>query len=202
MNLADVMAKVKKRPTRKRCGRGPGSGLGKTSGRGHKGAASRSGWRRRYGYDGGQTSLIRRLPKRGFSNALFKVRFDLVNLGAIENNFSAGDTVNLEALVSRGLVTSSHGRLKVLGAGELKKKLTVVAYSASDSAIEKIKAAGAKLELQGPPRKVVKPAPAKPAPAKPGAAKLEPAKLEPAKPVIKKPKKNEKGKDSAEESSE
>ena len=126
--------------------------------------------------------MIRRLPKRGFSNALFKVRFDLVNLAAIESNFSAGDTVNLEALVSRGLVNSSHGRLKVLGAGELKKKLTVVAYSASDSAVEKIKAAGAKLELQGPPRK----------PAKPVAAK----------PVIEKPKKNEKGKDSAEEPSE
>ncbi len=167
MNLAQVVAKVKKRPNRKRCGRGPGSGLGKTSGRGHKGAASRSGWRRRYGYDGGQTSLIRRLPKRGFTNALFRTRFDVVNLTDIENYFSAGDTVTLDALVSKGIVNAHHGRLKVLGTGDLKKKLTVVAYAASGSAIKKIESAGARIELQGPPRKKPKPVPPRPAPQKP-----------------------------------
>lgn len=162
MNLNDVIAKVKKRPTRKRCGRGPGSGLGKTSGRGHKGAASRAGWKRRYGYDGGQTSLIRRLPKRGFSNHPFRTRFDVVNLTDIETYFSVGETVNLEALVARGIVCATHGRLKVLGTGELKKKLSIVAYAASAAVLEKVAAAGGKVELLGPPKKKRKPVPPKP----------------------------------------
>ncbi len=157
MNLSQVLSKVKKRPTRKRCGRGPGSGLGKTSGRGHKGAASRSGWKRRYGYDGGQTSLIRRLPKRGFTNSRFRTRYDVVNLETLEASFQPGETVRLEVLAERGLVTPQHGRLKVLGGGELKKKLTVVAHALSDSALQKIVAVGGKVENIGPPRKKKKP---------------------------------------------
>lgn len=200
MNLNEVIARVKKRPNRKRCGRGRGSGLGKTSGRGHKGAASRAGWRRRYGYDGGQTSLIRRLPKRGFSNHPFRSRFDVVNLTDIETYFSAGETVNLDALVARGLVNAVHGRLKVLGTGEIKKKLSIVAYAASESAAEKIKAAGGSLELTGPPKKVRKPVPAKATAGKPAAGKPEAGA--PAEPQAKKAKKKDSGAEAKEGASE
>lgn len=145
MNLTDAVGTTPKNPTRKRCGRGRGSGLGKTSGRGHKGAASRAGWRRRYGYDGGQTSLVRRLPKRGFTNAPFRQKFDVVNVGLLEASFEGGDTVSLAVLESRGLIKKKHGRLKVLGAGELTKKLTIEAHAASLSASAKVEAAGGKL---------------------------------------------------------
>jgi large subunit ribosomal protein L15 len=153
VNLSDVLAKVKRRPTRKRCGRGRGSGLGKTSGRGHKGAAARSGWRRRYGYDGGQTSLVRRLPKRGFTNARFRRKYDVVNLGLLDSFFGEGDDVRLEVLVARGILNAEHGRLKVLGNGDLKKKLTIAAHSVSESALKKIEASGSKFEPIGPQRK-------------------------------------------------
>jgi large subunit ribosomal protein L15 len=166
VNVSDVLSKVKKRPSRKRCGRGRGSGLGKTSGRGHKGAASRAGWSRRWGYDGGQTSLLRRLPKRGFTNALFRTRFDVVNLQDLEAGFSDGDTVTLEALAERGLLRPVHGRLKVLGSGALKKKLVVKTYAASASAQAGIAAAGGKVELLGPPKKVWKPKGPPPGPPK------------------------------------
>jgi large subunit ribosomal protein L15 len=202
VNLSEVVAKVKKRPTRKRCGRGRGSGLGKTSGRGHKGAASRSGWKRRYGYDGGQTSLIRRLPKRGFSNHPFRFRFDVVNLGLLESSFNAGDTVRLETLVERGLVSPEHGRLKVLGTGDLKKKLTVVAYTFSEPALKKIEAAGGKVERIGPPKKIRKPVPV--AVKKPKAAEKEPAaeaKAQPEAGEKKKEKKEQKKKGASPEGS-
>lgn len=153
MNLSQVLAKVKRRPTRKRCGRGRGSGLGKTSGRGHKGAGARSGWRRRYGYDGGQTSLVRRLPKRGFTNARFRRKYDVVNLGLLDSFFGDGDEVRLEVLAARGILNPEHGRLKILGTGELKKKLTIAAHSVSESALKKIEASGSKFEPIGPQRK-------------------------------------------------
>lgn len=159
MKLHEVTSRVKAKPTRKRCGRGRGSGLGKTSGRGHKGAASRSGWRRRYGYDGGQTSLVRRLPKRGFTNAMFRERCDVVNLGEIDKYYNAGETVTLDSLVERGIVKATHGRLKLLGTGELKKAVTIVAWTSSASALEKVKAAGGKVDLKGPPRVEHKPVP-------------------------------------------
>lgn len=153
MNLSQLLAKVKRRPTRKRCGRGRGSGLGKTSGRGHKGAGARSGWRRRYGYDGGQTSLVRRLPKRGFTNARFKRKYDVVNLALLDSFFREGDSVGLDVLVARGILNAEHGRLKILGTGELKKKLTIAAHAASESALKKIEASGGKFEPIGPQRK-------------------------------------------------
>lgn len=153
MNLSDVLKKGKKRRARKRRGRGQGSGMGKTCGRGHNGAASRSGWSRRYGYDGGGTSLIRRLPKRGFTNALFHRNYDLVNLETLEARFESGDTVNLEVLAERRIVTPVYGRLKVLARGDIKKKLTVVAHAASEAAQQKIEDAGGKLEALDPPKK-------------------------------------------------
>jgi large subunit ribosomal protein L15 len=153
MNLSDVLARVKKRPSRKRCGRGRGSGLGKTSGRGHKGAAARSGWKRRYHYEGGQVPLARRMPKRGFSNHPFRTRCDVINLTELEGHFQDGEAVRLEVLAARGLLNPIHGRLKVLGNGDLKKKLAVFAYAASASARKKIEAAGGTLETTRKPRR-------------------------------------------------
>lgn len=157
MNLSDVLSKAKKRPARKRRGRGQGSGMGKTSSRGSKGAASRSGWSRRFAYDGGGTSLIRRLPKRGFSNSLFSRKYDLVNLETLEASFEPGDTVNLEVLVERRILSLVHGRLKVLARGDINKKLTVVADAASAAARQKIEAVGGKLEGLKPPKKKKRP---------------------------------------------
>ncbi len=154
MNLNDVLANSGKQQRRKRRGRGPGSGLGKTAGRGHKGQHARSGFSRRYNYDGGQMTLVRRLPKRGFNNALFRRRYDIVNVAVLESAFSAGETVKLETLAERGVLNPEHGRLKILGAGELTKPLTVVAHRLSASAQKKIDAAGGKVEaLETPKRK-------------------------------------------------
>jgi len=175
MMLADVNSQGGKRASRKRRGRGRGTGLGKTSGRGHKGAAARSGWKRRYHYEGGQIPMVRHMPKRGFSNYLFEKKFDVVNLGEIERSFEAGETIRLEALVERGLIKPKHGRLKVLGEGELKKKVHIVAHAVSEAALKKIEAAGAVLENIGPPRKKKKPVPrpAAPKPTKGGAEEGE-----------------------------
>ena len=144
MNLNDVLSKVKKRPTRKRCGRGRGSGLGKTSGRGHKGAASRSGWRRRYGYDGGQTSLIRRLPKRGFT-PLNRIEYQVVNLDQLKD-FAAGSVVTVEALIAAGKVRKNAGPIKVLGRGKLEKKLSLRINKVSAAARTAVEAAGGTVE--------------------------------------------------------
>ncbi len=147
MKLTEILEKAGRRPARKRRGRGQGSGNGKTAGRGHKGAHSRSGWSRREAYEGGQMSLVRRTPKRGFSNALFRRRYDIVNLSVLDQAFEAGDEVRLEALAERGLIKARHGRLKVLGTGELTKSLKVFAHRLSASAQQKISAAGGSVEL-------------------------------------------------------
>jgi large subunit ribosomal protein L15 len=149
MKLTDILAKAGSKKARKRVGRGIGSGLGKTAGRGTKGAKSRSGFKRKRAYEGGQMALVRRLPKRGFTNALFRVRYDVVNLDDLEKWFQAGETVDLRTLVDRGLIKSDHGRLKVLGAGELSKMLTVIAEGVSASARQKIEAAGGQVQLAG-----------------------------------------------------
>jgi large subunit ribosomal protein L15 len=151
--LSELLSKVKKRPSRKRCGRGPASGLGKTSGRGQKGASSRSGFKLRLKYEGGQVSLIRHMPKRGFTNYPFRKRYDVVNLDVLEAGFQPGDAVTLDALVQRGLLKPEHGRLKILGGGTLTKSLHVAAHWVSDSARAKIEAAGGKAETLDPPRK-------------------------------------------------
>lgn len=136
------------RKNRKRKGRGPGSGSGKTAGRGHKGARARSGYSRKRGHEGGQTPLSRRLPKVGFWH---ESRFPMaiVNLDCLDKAFQAGDEVTPESLVRAGLAKPSKGGVKILGRGELGKKLTVKANAFSAEARAKIEAAGGVAELIG-----------------------------------------------------
>ncbi|MCC7009359.1 MAG: 50S ribosomal protein L15 [Acidobacteria bacterium] len=126
---------------RKRVGRGPGSGHGKTASRGAKGAKSRSGYRFKRGFEGGQTPLHRRLPKRGFTNP-FRVEYHVVNLDTLEQIFESGASVTPEILRERGVVRDASGPIKVLGRGEIAKPLTVKAHKFSGSAAGKIAAAG------------------------------------------------------------
>ena len=130
----------------KRLGRGIGSGTGKTSGKGHKGQWARSGGGVRPGFEGGQMPLTRRIPKRGFTNN-FKKEYTTVNIGVLNDLFAAGDVVNAESIVEKGLVSkiAPYG-LKVLGGGELTKALTVQAKCFTDSAKSAIEAAGGKVE--------------------------------------------------------
>ena len=134
-----------KRP-KKRVGRGPGSGHGKTSSRGHKGAQSRSGFSFKRGFEGGQMPLHRRVPKRGFHNP-FRVEYAVVNLDTLAEVFEAGSSVTPELLRERGLVRQSRARIKVLGRGDITKKLTVQAHKFSGTAAEKIAAAGGTTEV-------------------------------------------------------
>ena len=131
---------------RKRVGRGPGSGNGKTAGRGHKGQKSRSGYSRRYGFEGGQMPLVRRIPKRGFFN-IFRVEFQVVNLKDLERLFTDGDTVTVEMLVEKGLVRGGKRLVKVLGDGELSKKLIVQVHKFSASGRAGIEKAGGSCEV-------------------------------------------------------
>ncbi len=146
MILNDVHRGIRKRRRPKRVGRGPGSGHGKTCGRGHKGQRSRSGFSQRVGFEGGQMPLARRIPKRGFHNRFAKV-VATVNVGQLESLFQNGDTVDPEALRRCNLVKGRYDVLKVLGDGTLTKKLTVSAHRFSKSAVEKIQAAGGKVEV-------------------------------------------------------
>ena len=130
---------------RKRVGRGAGSGLGRSSGRGDKGAQQRSGFKRRPWFEGGQMALARRLPKRGFTN-LFRKEFQIVNLEAIEN--LGLDTVDAQILADNGLVRSALKPIKILADGELKLKVTVTASAFSDSAKEQIEQAGGTATVQ------------------------------------------------------
>ncbi len=127
--------------TRQRVGRGPGSGKGKTAGKGHKGQKSRSGYSRRFGFEGGQMPLTRRIPKRGFTNN-FRVSHQVVNLRDLERVFSEGDEVSPDAMESRGLISRSGGPVKILATGELTKKLSVQAHAFSATARERIEGAG------------------------------------------------------------
>ena len=129
-----------------RKGRGPGSGNGKTAGKGHKGQNARSGGGVRPGFEGGQLPLYRKLPKRGFKNH-FAVEYAIVNVEAL-NVFEDGETVNLEKLMAAGIISKPLDGLKVLGNGEITKKLTVEASIFSASAKEKIEAAGGKTEVR------------------------------------------------------
>jgi large subunit ribosomal protein L15 len=132
--------------TRRRVGRGMGSGLGKTSGSGHKGQKARTGGKIRRGFEGGQTPLYRRIPKRGFNNH-FATEYTTVNVSDLER-FDNDTVVTMELLISEGLVRKELDGLKVLGNGNLTKKLTVVASKFSKSAEEKIQAAGGKIEVK------------------------------------------------------
>jgi large subunit ribosomal protein L15 len=130
---------------RKRVGRGPGSGLGKTAGRGHKGQKSRSGYSRRAGFEGGQMPLYRRLPKRGFTN-IFRKEYAVVNLIDL-NRFNDDEIITPERLHDEGMCKDLKSGLKILGDGDLKKKLTVRAHKFSKNAEEKITKAGGKVEV-------------------------------------------------------
>jgi len=127
---------------RKRVGRGPGSKIGKTCGRGVKGAGARSGYKSRARYEGGQLPLYRKLPVRGFSRAGFQRKFGTVNLSDIDGAFEDGETVNLETLREKGFLKSPQHGLKILGNGELTKKVTVEAHAYSEGARAKLTAQG------------------------------------------------------------
>ena len=130
-----------------RVGRGHGSGNGKTAGKGHKGQNARSGGGVRPGFEGGQMPLHRRLPKRGFNNYNFATKYAIVNLSDLQNKFEDGAVVDTDALVASGLVNKQYDGVKVLGNGEISKKLTVKAAAFSQTAKEKIEAAGGKAEV-------------------------------------------------------
>lgn len=126
---------------KKRVGRGPGSGLGKTAGRGHKGQKSRSGYSSRPGFEGGQMPLQRRLPKRGFTN-IFKKEWIEISLAKIEANFNAGDTVTPEILHERGLIKKAKHDLVILGNGDISKSINISAHRFTKTAKDKIEKAG------------------------------------------------------------
>ena len=130
----------------KRLGRGSSSGTGKTSGRGENGQNSRSGGGVRIGFEGGQLPLYRRLPKRGFSNAMFKTRYAVINVEAL-NRFEDGTTVTPQLLKECGMVKQQLDGIKVLGSGKLEKKLTIRAHKFSKSALEEIEKSGSKAEV-------------------------------------------------------
>ena len=132
--------------TRKRVGRGIGSGLGKTSGKGHKGQNARSGGGVRQGFEGGQLPLFRRLPKRGFTNAMFKTEYAVINLSDL-NKFEDGATVSPELLKEMGLLKKQLDGIKVLVNGKLEKKLVVKAHKFSNVAKEQIEKLGGKAEV-------------------------------------------------------
>jgi len=133
---------------RKRVGRGPGSGHGKTAGRGNKGEGSRSGTRQKRGFEGGQMPLHRRIPKRGFNNALFRREYAAINVGQL-SGFKAGSTVTPEELVRQGLIKRAVDGVKILADGDLKIALSVRAHKFSARAAKKIKAAGGTVEVIG-----------------------------------------------------
>jgi large subunit ribosomal protein L15 len=129
----------------KRLGRGTGSGLGKTSGKGHKGAKARSGGGKRAGFEGGQMPLVRRIPKRGFTN-IFSIEYETINVARLDV-FEDGTVITPELLLQKGLIKKVRDGVKVLGSGEVTRKLTVKANKFTGSAKEKIEAAGGKAEV-------------------------------------------------------
>src|SRR4249920_1353741 len=148
MSLSNLRPPKGAKHPRKRVGRGPGSGHGKTASRGTKGAKSRSGFRFKRGFEGGQMPLHRRVPKRGFTN-IFRVEYAVVNLDTLNLVFEAGSEVTPEVLRERGLVRETNVPVKVLGRGDIAKKLVVKAHKFSGSAAKKIEAAGGSTEVLG-----------------------------------------------------
>lgn len=146
MKMHDLGPAYGSTTTRRRVGRGTGSGLGKTSGKGHKGQKARTGGSIRRGFEGGQTPLYRRIPKRGFKNH-FATEYAVINVGDLER-FEENTVVDSKLLLSEGLIRKELDGVKVLGNGEISKKLTVVAAKFSKSAEEKIQAAGGKIEVK------------------------------------------------------
>jgi large subunit ribosomal protein L15 len=146
MDLSTLSNGSVARKTRKRVGRGPGSGNGKTSGKGHKGQKSRSGYARRIGFEGGQMPLHRRLPKRGFHHSK-RQEMTQVNLDVLEKSYEAGEVVTVESLREKGIGRFLSSGVKILGRGEVTKKLTLQVHAISASARQKIEATGGVVEL-------------------------------------------------------
>jgi large subunit ribosomal protein L15 len=168
MLISDLLSKTGRHKRRKRIGRGIGSGHGKTSGRGTKGMGAHSSDRAHRMNEGGQMPLFRRIPKRGFSNAQFRTEYQVVNIGTLEERFEAGTRVTPQALAQLGLIHDAEAPVKILGTGEITKKLEIEATTFSLSASQKITKAGGKFIAVIPP---AVPAP-KPEP-KPGVGKLK-----------------------------
>jgi large subunit ribosomal protein L15 len=145
MNLSNLKPPKGQKHTKKRVGFGMGSGLGKFSGRGAKGARSISGYSIMRGFEGGQMPLHRRLPKRGFSNADFKTEYAVINIGKLDK--LRGDTFTVESLMASGIVKSLQDGLKVLATGELTRAIKVTAHHFSEAAKQKIEAAGGTVEV-------------------------------------------------------
>jgi len=146
MGLNNLRPPAGMKHPKKRIGRGQGSGNGKTAGRGHKGAKSRSGFHYKRGFEGGQMPLHRRVPKRGFHNH-FRVEYEVVNLDLLAAKFDAGTVVTPELLREQGLVPGGKAPVKILARGEISKKLTVRAHKFSGKAAEKLAAAGGNAEV-------------------------------------------------------
>ena len=146
MKLHELEKNIGAKQAKKRVGRGPGSGLGKTSGRGQKGQKARSGGSINPVFEGGQLPLYRRLPKRGFSNHLFKTEYAIINVSEL-NKFEDGAVVTPALLKEKGIIKKQLKGIKVLGNGTLEKKLTIQAHKFSTSALEKIKESGSKAEV-------------------------------------------------------
>ena len=142
MMIHEITEKVGRYKSRKRIGRGEGSGQGGTAGRGHKGAGSRAGFSRRASYEGGQLPWFQRYPKRGFSNADFRKNYHVVNLKVLEERFDDGTTIDVALLAANRVVRDTNLPLKVLGEGDLTKKFTINAAKFSASARKKIEEAG------------------------------------------------------------
>lgn len=143
----ESLPKSNETKARKRVGRGPGSGMGKTSTRGQKGQKSRSGVSISAWFQGGQTPIYRRVPKRGFNNKRFETKFATINLSDLDKYFNEGDVVSPEVLKERGIIKKQLSGVKVLANGELTKKLTVKANRFSSTAVTKIENVGGKVEV-------------------------------------------------------
>lgn len=142
MRLEGLFNSTRPAKRRKLLGRGVGSKSGKTSGRGHKGAGSRSGWKSRARYEGGQLPLYRKMPARGFSNVRFQRRYDSINLGDIDALYQDGETVNVLTLRDKNFLKGTTYGIKLLGDGELTKKVTIEVQAISKSAQDKLQASG------------------------------------------------------------
>jgi large subunit ribosomal protein L15 len=149
LTLGSLKNTTRPRKQMKRVGRGLGSGLGKTCGRGEKGAGSRSGYKRRHTYEGGQFRMFMKMPIRGFNNARFRKEYEPVNLRQISEIFQDGDTVNVSTLMARGFLKGRNVLLKVLGDGELTKKVNIEADAFSKSAQEKLNKAKVAFSITG-----------------------------------------------------
>ena len=147
MNLHELSPVPGSRKKKKRLGQGLGSGQGKTAGKGHKGQKARAGVSIKANFEGGQMPLARRMPKRGFSNFRFAVKYEVVNIADLEERFEAGTEIDAAALSELRLISGSDKPVKILGVGEISKNLTVRANAFSASAVKKIDAAGGKAEV-------------------------------------------------------